>query len=585
VTTSADLRDELMALLSARPLIRAAVFVPVGVVVVYGGLMGRIRDMELFLALVVVALVLAVVSAVRPWRGGEATDDARRRDGLLWQVLAGTVGVALLVPFLLVAVEVEVQRFAPFVAVLLVASVYSYPRQMRVPLSAWAIAVWVAVLIGDGIREVPVLVLHAGGAILVVVATIRVADILAGSLAEAAAARQEAERRASLLASLLRTNSLEPGDVLRATTSGLMASGFDVAVIRSIDPVTRTAKIVDGASRSELELREIIPVDGGLLGECIRAHRQVLVDNLDGDPRASDHGFGLHGSILVPLFDDDGEVTAVVSAASTAGPLTPAQVEAAELLAEQAGRALTRARAFASDQRTVDQLQHLDLQTRDFVSTVSHELRTPLTVIDGLGQTLLTRWDDLDTARRDDLLRRIDANADRLAVMVRSLLDTSALEHGQLELRLQQVDLKVSVEGLLHRLSSVMVAHPVLLEMDEDLRVRVDPGLFEHVVENLLTNVVKHTPEGTRAEIVARRQGSLIEITVTDDGPGIPAGDLPHVLDRFYRGGDLSSRISGGLGLGLALARQIVEAHGSELRVESAVGSGTRFSFRVPAVS
>jgi signal transduction histidine kinase len=222
------------------------------------------------------------------------------------------------------------------------------------------------------------------------------------------------------------------------------------------------------------------------------------------------------------------------------------------------------------------------VRTQDFISTVSHELRTPLTVIQGLGQTLSRRWDDLEDARRADLLGRIDANAERLTVMVRSLLDTSAMEEGRLDLCPQPLPLRATIVRLLHRLATVTAAHPVELLVADDLEVVVDPGLFEHVIENLLTNVAKHTPQGTRVRVAAVPRDGQVRVEVSDDGPGIAEEDLPHVLDRFFRGGAPTRRTSSGLGLGLALAEQIVRAHGSALEVLSEPGEGTTFRFAVP---
>jgi signal transduction histidine kinase len=430
-----------------------------------------------------------------------------------------------------------------------------------------------------------VVIANVGGGMLVVVATVRVADGLVASLREANRARQESERRASLLSTVLRTNSLDPQDVLRATTSGLMEAGLDVAVIRTIDHERRVAVLVDGVARDDVDLEQEITIDEGPIAECIRLGRQLRFDRSDARP-----GFGrwspaepLQGFVLIPLFDD-GEVSAVAAGASSSGPVTDQQVEAAELLAGQAARALARAGRFDADRRTLAELRRLDVRTQDFVSTVSHELRTPLTVIDGLGRTLLSRWDDLDEGRRSDLLRRISANAERLSAMVRSLLDSSTLESGEFELERVVVPLRSSLDALLHRLASVTADHPVRVDVDPALQVEVDPNLFEHVLENLLANVAKHTPRGTRVEVCATLvDGDRVEVSVTDQGPGIAAADVPHVLDRFYRGGEPDRRPSGGLGLGLALSSQIVQAHGSELRVVSGEGEGTRFSFEVPA--
>jgi signal transduction histidine kinase len=118
--------------------------------------------------------------------------------------------------------------------------------------------------------------------------------------------------------------------------------------------------------------------------------------------------------------------------------------------------------------------------------------------------------------------------------------------------------------------------------VDEHLSVFVDGPLFEHIIENLLTNVAKHTPQGTPVTIGADGGDMRVQVYVQDHGPGIDPRDLPHVLDRFYRGGAPTRRETGGLGLGLALAQQIVRAHGSELTVDSEPGVGTTFSFSVP---
>jgi signal transduction histidine kinase len=224
----------------------------------------------------------------------------------------------------------------------------------------------------------------------------------------------------------------------------------------------------------------------------------------------------------------------------------------------------------------------LDERTQDFVSTASHELRTPLTVIAGIGQTLQLRWEDLDTGRRADLLQRVEANADRLSVMVRSLLDTSALDRGELGMSPGPLLLRPTIVRLLDRLATVTAAHPITVAIEPDVSVFVDGPLFEHVIENLLTNVAKHTPQGTPVIVGADPGETRVHVHVQDRGPGIDPRDLPHVLDRFYRGGAPTRRETSGLGLGLALAQQIVRAHGSELTVDSDPGAGTTFSFSVP---
>jgi signal transduction histidine kinase len=179
-------------------------------------------------------------------------------------------------------------------------------------------------------------------------------------------------------------------------------------------------------------------------------------------------------------------------------------------------------------------------------------------------------------------LRRIDENADRLAVMVRSLVDTSALERGQLVARSEPFDLGACIAQVMGRLGPLLEEHRTTIDVPEGTWVLAEPSLLEHVVENLLSNAARHTPAGTLVAVVADVRGDEVEVVVADDGPGIDPADLPHVLERFYRAGQPTTRPSGGLGLGLALSQQVLNAHDRELTVASSPGEGTRFVFRLP---
>jgi len=119
------------------------------------------------------------------------------------------------------------------------------------------------------------------------------------------------------------------------------------------------------------------------------------------------------------------------------------------------------------------------------------------------------------------------------------------------------------------------------VDMDPGLVVQADPKLLERVLENLLSNAAKHTPPGTRVRLSARVEGTMVEISVSDDGPGVSEDDAEHLGERFFRGGDLNTRAKG-IGLGLALVREILELHGSDLQIDTQLGSVSRFTFRLP---
>lgn len=575
---TAAARDGASSQVMADPVIRIALtltgFAPLLYLVVYAEVV-----MPLALAgYVVFAATIVALAALHPvWASGR-TGSGRRAERA-GQMAAGLLVVGLLGPLLVYAVEVDVRLFAPMFAASTVAALCAMPWRWRMAMGLWIVVVWLGILVASGVRDLPTLLLNLGGGVLVIAAISSTATVLFANLLDAEALRADAELHTGLLGSVLRTNSLEPAEVLRATVDGLIDAGFDLAVIRALDHERQVARLIEGTARGDTDLVYELPFEGTSIPAVIAAHAPMVLEADDPATRMGPQK--LVGLVHLPLVDGE-SVPALLSGGLRRRAARAEELAAAELLAGHASAALQRAEAYRVDAATVEQLSEVDVRTQDFVSMVSHELRTPLTVIQGLGETLRKRWDDLDPERRQDLLSRIDANAERLASMVRSLIDTSAFGSGELEPHPEPIPLRASMHALLHRLVGVTSNHPVTVDIAPELVVQVDPGLWQHVLENLLTNVSKHTPTGTRVSIAAREIDGRTVIEVADDGPGIDAQDLPHVLDRFYRGGDPNRRSTSGLGLGLALAQEIVQAHGGVMEVESERDQGTRFSFDVP---
>lgn len=499
----------------------------------------------------------------------------------LTPAVVAAVGVLVGVVLIVVVVDGDPRRFTLVFGVVIVAAAFALPRRLRGPLILWAFAGWTGSLWFGGIRDGTTLATQLGGALLLALVALRTTSALESALRIERAASRASRTRASLLASVLRLQSLEPQAIAEAVVTGVREAGLDDAYLRTVDGQqlrTVARRNADGITPPPA----VIGIDEGLAGVACRSGRVEVVDDYGAHPAALPGSGALRGMIAAPV-RVDGELTAVLAGGRRARGLTAVQRQAVELLAEEAGVAFGRARSFAADAATVAELRRLDDRTHDFVSTVSHELRTPMTVITGLGQTLSRRWEDLDAGRRADLLRRIDENADRLAAMVRSLVDTSALERGHLVAHAEPVDLAVSVRRVLGRLGPLLEEHEATVDVPDATWVVADPSLLEHVVENLLSNAARHTPPGTRVVVSTRALDEDVELEVVDDGPGIAAADLPHVLERFYRAGEPTTRPSGGLGLGLALSQQVLRAHGRELTVASSPGEGTRFAFRLPA--
>jgi two-component system sensor histidine kinase KdpD len=214
------------------------------------------------------------------------------------------------------------------------------------------------------------------------------------------------------------------------------------------------------------------------------------------------------------------------------------------------------------------------------LSAVSHDLRTPLAAITGAGTMLRDDSARLSAAHRADLLDTICEEAERLERLVSSLLDMTRLESGSLKVKREWVPIEELVVSATARFERKMGARTVTIDIPEDLRlVSVDPVLLEQVFVNLVENALKYTPEKSPLEIRAtdRVEGVLIE--VSDRGPGLPPGDEVRVFEKFYRGRE--TRVPG-VGLGLAICRGIVEAHGGTLTAENRQGGGTTFRIALP---
>jgi two-component system, OmpR family, phosphate regulon sensor histidine kinase PhoR len=232
----------------------------------------------------------------------------------------------------------------------------------------------------------------------------------------------------------------------------------------------------------------------------------------------------------------------------------------------------------------VTELRRLERVRSEFVANVSHELRTPLTCIKGYLETLLDgALDDRAHARR--FLEVAGIHAERLDRLIDDLLELSNIESGRVKLVPMQLDLGDVVTGVAAMFEGRTAQNHQVLEraVPPGLAVRADRDRLVQILVNLVDNAVKFTPEGGQVRIEAGPgPAGRVEIRVRDTGIGIPSTDLPRITERFYRVDKTRSQEAGGTGLGLAIVKHLVQAHGSELRIESALGHGTTVSFTLP---
>ena len=233
--------------------------------------------------------------------------------------------------------------------------------------------------------------------------------------------------------------------------------------------------------------------------------------------------------------------------------------------------------------RDVTELRRSERLRRELTANVSHELRTPLTSIKGFSETLLGgAMRDEATSRR--FLEIINAEADRLVKLVDDLMDLSRLEARGVALELAPVDLPALIEEMVAHLRPLAGGrHLDVCAGPRGTTVLGDRNRLAQVLTNLIDNAIKFTTERGHVEIAWQDQNGSVLVTVRDDGRGIPASDLPHIFQRFYKA-DRSRSANSGSGLGLAITRHIVEAHGGRITVHSREGDGTTFAVVLPKV-
>ncbi|HET9671955.1 MAG TPA: ATP-binding protein, partial [Actinomycetota bacterium] len=381
----------------------------------------------------------------------------------------------------------------------------------------------------------------------------------------------KADRRWALLATVsaaardMTRSTADADQVLVTTTEAVQGLGFPAACVYVHE--AEGWHVVPGGAVPARSVPSLV----------IRVAEDCEVERFD---RTADSlpDFGV--AVPIPVVEGISGVL-VVGTGSAPGP-SRQDVEVFRMLASQAGLALDTVRRFDDQRQVIERLAELDRMKNDFLSTVSHELRTPLTVITGMGRTLEHQWETLDQEVRADFLARLNANAMTLDQVIAQLLDFSKLEGGQLRPEATEIDLSILLPTVVDRLRTLLRDHDVELDIRPNVLTVADPGLVERVIENLLSNAAKYTPPGSRVTVGAYEGGADdVIVAVSDDGPGIPDDELARIGERFFRGGDLHTRTTRGTGLGLAVVSEILELHGSRLEVESRVGLGSRFSFRL----
>ena len=298
-------------------------------------------------------------------------------------------------------------------------------------------------------------------------------------------------------------------------------------------------------------------------------------------------GFGTHtlqgaDALYVPLAAAHQQVGVLAVLPSRPDRLLiPEQRHLLETFAGQVAAAIERVQLVA-ERGELGRRAEAESVRNALLNAISHDLRTPLSVLVGASSSLVDATATLSDASRHELAATIHDEARRMTVLVNNLLDMARLESGHAALARQWSALEELVGSVLSRLADVLSAHPVSVALPADLPlVNVDPVLIEQVLANLLENAAKYTPAGTAIDLNAQLKAGRMIVEVADRGPGFPHGEEARLFDKFYRVRAESAQ--SGVGLGLAICKAIVAAHGGTITASNRPGGGAVFRFELPA--
>jgi signal transduction histidine kinase len=345
--------------------------------------------------------------------------------------------------------------------------------------------------------------------------------------------------------------------------------------------------VSQGISRRFLDTIPV-GVNQGTLGRATQSGEPVQVADVAAVP---DYPFrdrfaeeGLRAVLTVPMTGGD-VARGIVLFRRTPGEFGERVVTLMRTLADQSKVAIANAHLFREIEEKGRLLEVANQHKSEFLANMSHELRTPLNAIIGFSEVLLQRMFGELNPKQEEYLQDVLSSGRHLLSLINDILDLSKVEAGRMELELARFDLPQALQDTLVLVRERAVRHGIELHLDADPRLGAlvaDERKLKQVMLNLLSNAVKFTPEGGRVEVRAMPVNGAVEISVADTGIGIAPENQELIFEEFRQvGGDYAHKREG-TGLGLTLARKLVELHGGRLWVKSQVGQGSTFTFSVP---
>jgi signal transduction histidine kinase len=327
-----------------------------------------------------------------------------------------------------------------------------------------------------------------------------------------------------------------------------------------------------------------VPIEGSIAGAIWKSGEPLIIPDVEQDPRHYQRTdqtiqFRTRNLLGVPLSIKDHRI-GVLEAINKRGdaPFTDEDTQVLGALAAQAAIAIQNAQLVGALQQAYQKLNQLDKIKNDFIAIASHELRTPLGLI--LGYATMLKDDASGPAAKQ--LEVVLNAALRLRGLIDEMVNLRHLDTGELKLELGVFPIQDVVKAVCAENERLATAKSQTVTQNlpaDPLLIRADRARVIIVLTNLINNAIRFTPDGGKISIGAQTRNDQVWVTVTDNGIGIPAGDLERIFERFYQVEPHMSRHHGGLGLGLAIAKGMVEALDGRIWAESVLGKGSRFTF------
>ncbi len=385
------------------------------------------------------------------------------------------------------------------------------------------------------------------------------------------------------------TNGAPGSDLLPeiGLSAAMSVVGWDAGAVLVVDGHLLRVAATHGTSDETRKFYEDTPPrldSAGMSAQIVRTGKAMYVPDmaefLGPDSPVVREGMVCMIGVPIPY---DGEIVGVLAMTSRT-PRSPGEHEWDRLaqVAEQLGLALGNRRAYLNETQLTEQLRELNRRKDAFLATISHELRTPSTTITLAARTLRDAGDRLEpddrTYAQDLLVRR----SEELTALIESLLDEALAESDGIRLELASLDWC----GDLQRWTTTAqdrTGREIHLDLpDHPVTTMADRAKTERVVTNLLSNAAKFSAAGTPIRCVLTADDDDVYVAISDEGIGIPEDEQDRIFERFYQVEAHATRERGGFGIGLSLVRRFVEAHGGDVRVDSAPGGGTTFTVRLP---